>query len=128
MQPVDREALDPVQVVAALQRGVCIAGQAPAVHPSYRLAQVAPEDEGLFGEMIDPLASVRVAKFNSAMARLREIDPNNPNLTYVAPPNWVPSQDASDRINLEIARIPAAKQAGTAPVRPTLASIRTGRE
>ena len=69
--------------------------------------------------MLAPLAPVRTAEFNSALARLREVDPKNPNLTYLAPPNWVPSQDAVDRINLEIARIRAAKQAGTAPVRPT---------
>ena len=115
------DALDPGQVQAALQRGVQAADQAPRAHPGYRLAETGPEDEGesLFEEMLDPLAPVRIAEFNSALARLREIDPKNPNLTYLAPPNWVPSQDAIDRINLEIARIPAAKQAGTAPVRPT---------
>lgn len=114
------DALDPGQVQAALQHGMQAADQAPRAHPDYRLAEAGPEeDQSLFEEMLDPLAPVRIAEFSSALARLREIDPKNPNLTYLAPPDWIPSQDAVDRINLEIARIRAAKQAGTAPVRPT---------
>ena len=86
-----------------------------------RLARAAPEDEdeGLLGELSDPLAPVRVAEFSSAIACLREIDPNNPNLTYLAPPHWVPSQDAIDRVNRDIEAALAAKQGATAASRPT---------
>ena len=109
--------LDPDRVLAALQRGVREADQAPAVHPTYLLAKAGPEDER--DEPSDPLASIRVLEFRNALARLREIDPNNSELTYLAPPNWVPTQDAIDRINNAIAAARAANQTDLPSARPS---------
>ena len=67
----------------------------------------------------DPVAGLRTLAFNAAIDRLREIDPSNPELTYLAPPNWVPTQDAVDRVNNAIAAALAAKQADILPVEPS---------
>ena len=65
------------------------------------------------------MAGLRTLAFNAAIDRLREIDPNNPELTHVAPPNRVPTQDAIDRINDAITAALAAKQAGIPTGRPS---------
>ena len=69
---------------------------APAV-PT-RLAQ-NEENERALEEMLDPLAPVRQAWWDAAIVRLRQIDPDNPSLTYFANPRSAPSQEALDRLN-----------------------------
>ena len=107
--PGGPDALDPAQVVDALQRGMPDADQTPAVHPNILLAQNGPQDER--EDPSDPVAGLRMLDFNAAINRLREIDPNNPELTSLAPPNSVPTQDAIDRVHDAIAGA-SAKQAG----------------
>lgn len=60
------------------------------------------EDERAPEEMLDPLAPVRQAQWDAAIATLREIDPSNPNLTYFADPNSAPGQAALDRLNAAV--------------------------
>jgi hypothetical protein len=60
------------------------------------------EDERAPEEMLDPLASVRQAQWDAAIATLREIDPNNPNLSYLANPGSPPNQAALDRLNAAV--------------------------
>jgi hypothetical protein len=64
-------------------------------------AQVAQgeEDERAPEEMTDPLAEVRQARWNASIARLREIDPTNPNLAYFENRDTVPSEAAIERLN-----------------------------
>jgi len=64
-------------------------------------AQVAQgeEDERAPEEMLDPLAPMRQAQWDAAVATLREIDPNNRNLTFAANPGSTPSQSALDRLD-----------------------------
>ncbi len=53
-------------------------------------------------ELFDPMAEVRSEQFYAALNQLREIDPNNPNLEYAAPPGWVPTNDDIAQINQAI--------------------------
>lgn len=65
--------------------------------------QVAQEEEERAPEeLLDPLAPVRQVQWDAAIATLREIDPNNPNLTYLANPGSAPSQEALDRLNAAV--------------------------
>jgi hypothetical protein len=59
------------------------------------------ENRGLFEEIVDPLAEVRIAAYSSARARLRAIDPNNLELQTLTAANsrWVPSQANIDVVN-----------------------------
>jgi hypothetical protein len=50
-------------------------------------------------DAIDPMAPVRQALWNSSIRALREVDPNNPALTYFSNPNSAPSQAALDQLN-----------------------------
>jgi len=64
--------------------------------------QVAEEDERDSAEgndALDPMAPVRQALWNSSIRALREIDPNNPALTYFTNPNSAPSQAALNQLN-----------------------------
>lgn len=65
------------------------------------------EDERGLEEFLDPLAELRQQQWDAAIARLREIDPHDPNLAYVANPGIAPSQEALDRLDdaLEAAAI-----------------------
>ncbi len=69
--------------------------------PPTRVAQ-DEGDERAPEEMLDPLAPVRQAQWDAAMATLREIDPGNPNLTDVANPGSAPSQAALDRLDAAV--------------------------
>jgi hypothetical protein len=60
------------------------------------------EDERAPEETLDPLAELRQALWDAALATLREIDPSNPNLTYFANPDAAPSQEALDRLNAAV--------------------------
>ena len=57
------------------------------------------ENERAPEEMADPLAEVREARWNAAIARLREIDPANPNLAYLANRDTPPSEAAIGRLD-----------------------------
>lgn len=57
------------------------------------------EDERAAEELGDPMTEVRQALWSSAIARLREIDPHNPHLSYFSNPGTAPSQEALDRLN-----------------------------
>lgn len=50
-------------------------------------------------DAIDPMAPVRQALWNSSIQALREVDPNNPALTYFSNPHSAPSQAALDQLN-----------------------------
>jgi hypothetical protein len=65
------------------------------------VAQVE-EEERAPEEMLDPLAPLRQAQWDAAIATLREIDLKNPNLTSVANPDMAPSQAALDRLQAAI--------------------------
>jgi hypothetical protein len=56
------------------------------------------EEERVPEEVLDPPAPLRQAQWHAAIATLREIDPNNPNLTYFANPDTAASQAALDRL------------------------------
>lgn len=64
--------------------------------------RVAQEEERAPEDMLDPLAPVRQAQWDAAIARLREIDPNNPNLVYLTNPSSAPSREALARLNTAI--------------------------
>jgi hypothetical protein len=53
-------------------------------------------------EILDPTGSVRQAVWDARISRLREIDPDNPNLTYFANPNSPPSPEALDHLDAAI--------------------------
>lgn len=57
------------------------------------------EDERAPEELLDPAAPLRQAQWDAAIARLRAIDPHNPNLSYIANPGAAPSQAALDRLD-----------------------------
>lgn len=72
-------------------------------------AQVAQgdEEERAPEELLDPMAPVRQAQWEAAIATLRRIDPKNLNLTYFSNPGSTPSQEALDHLNaaVEVAAI-----------------------
>lgn len=53
-------------------------------------------------EMLDPTAPLRQAQWDAGIATLRQIDPGNPQLTYVTSPGWVPSEVDLDTLNTVI--------------------------
>jgi hypothetical protein len=71
------------------------------------VAQKTPEEEnrGLLEEFIDPLAELRGEQWGRAYQTLKALDPNNPQLVYAAPQNWVPTNQNIADINAEIARV-----------------------
>jgi hypothetical protein len=90
-------------------------GQAPT-----RIAQ-GEEEERAPQEMLDPTAPLRQAQWDAAIATLRQIDPQNPNLSYVANPGAPPNQAALDRLNdaveaAAIARAMTKLMPGGAPI------------
>jgi hypothetical protein len=52
--------------------------------------------------MADPEASVRQALWDAQIATLRQLDPSNPQFTYVASPGWVPGQADLDTLDIAI--------------------------
>lgn len=76
----------------------------------------AEEEERAPEEMFDPEAPVRQALWGARIAILRELDPNNPQLSYVVGPNWLPSDHDLTGINAEIGN--AVTQRGTNFVMP----------
>lgn len=72
-----------------------------AASPSTKPLQVAQDerDSAEENDAADSMASARQALWNSSIHALREIDPNNPALTYFTKPNSAPSQEALDQLN-----------------------------
>lgn len=48
------------------------------------------------------MAEVRIAEFRSKMGLLRQLDPANPNLSYVSKPDYVPSPADLDSLDAAI--------------------------
>ena len=76
--------------------------------------QVAQEEEEE-DNLLDPNA-VAQASWNAQINALRQVDPNNPALAYVAPPGWVPS--GAELANLNATIQAAAIQRVTDAVMP----------
>jgi hypothetical protein len=75
----------------------------PIVPASATPGQVAQEeDEDKEDNPFDPEAPARLALWNSRISTLRQIDPDNPALTYVSNPNSAPSQASLDNLNAAI--------------------------
>lgn len=53
-------------------------------------------------ELLDPEGPVRQAQWDAAIATLRQIDPQNPNLSYLSNPGSAPSREALDRLNAAV--------------------------
>ena len=77
---------------------------------SRRLAGAGRPPRGTFQNLTLPEAA-RMVRFQDLMRRLREAEPNNPQLTYFAQPNTVPSE-------VWLARLQAELAAALARVRP----------
>lgn len=75
-------------------------------------AQVAQNDKrDRAGEenLSDPAAQVRQAMWDSAIRALRQVDPDNPTLSYASNPYTAPTQEALNRLN-ETLNTAAAKR------------------
>jgi hypothetical protein len=64
------------------------------------------EDERVPEEILDPIAPVRQAQWDARVETLRRLDPNNPNLVFVAPPG-APSPEAVARLDAELTAVAA---------------------
>jgi hypothetical protein len=112
--PIARAALEAEDTVLKASRqdeSLARSGWDPAEHPR---AGVPPnlgwfattggeiaqneEDERALEEPTDHLAQVRQELWDASIARLREIDPHNPQLSYLTAPDTAPSQAALDRL------------------------------
>ena len=71
-------------------------GQAPTEIAQGEEEERAPE------ELLDPMVPLRQARWDAGMATLRQIDPQNPNLSYFSNPGTVPSQEALDRLHATV--------------------------
>jgi hypothetical protein len=60
------------------------------------------EEERAPEELLDPMAPVRQAQWEAAIATLRRIDPKNLNLTHFSNPGSTPSQEALDRLDAAV--------------------------
>lgn len=74
------------------------AGEVPSRSSAIQVAQ-DERDPAEENDSADSMAPVRQALWNSSIRALREIDPNNPALTYFTNPNSAPSQEALDQLN-----------------------------
>jgi len=74
------------------------AAAAPSRNNPIQVAQ-DERDSAEENDATDPMAPVRQALWNSSIRALREVDPNNPALTYSTNPNSAPSQEALDQLN-----------------------------
>ncbi|MGH7061497.1 MAG: hypothetical protein ACREFH_14010, partial [Stellaceae bacterium] len=119
--PIARAALeaeDAVLKASQQDEGLARSGWDPAEHPRARVppnpgwfaptgegSAVPPseiaqyEEERSPEELSDPVAEFRQQLWDTTIARLREIDPQNPNLSYFTNPGATPSQAALDRLS-----------------------------
>jgi hypothetical protein len=85
-----------------------MAATTPRIGGGVRLAQMSEEEDpkrGLLEEFFDPSPEWRREEFISLYKQLRLISPNNPLLTYAAPPEWIPQQEDIDKIFDELQRV-----------------------
>ena len=75
------------------------------------------------GRPLTPIEEMRAANFQSTLNALRELEPNNRELSYIAPRGWVPSDRDVARAQEELAR---ARQRAATPGAPT--ESRPGRD
>ncbi|MGA3301967.1 MAG: hypothetical protein ABSC72_01605 [Methylovirgula sp.] len=74
--------------------------------PPVRTAQTGEEDDrDRAEEQNDPSAEARQQQWGNAIQTLRALDPKNPNLSYIVPQDWVPSDQNIADINTEIANV-----------------------
>ncbi len=57
------------------------------------------------GQPTDPLTEIRAANFQSHLDAIRELEPNNRELSYIAPKDWVPTVGDLARVNGELLRV-----------------------
>jgi hypothetical protein len=70
---------------------------------------------------------MRAANFRTTLETIRQLEPNNRELSYVAPPGWVPSERDVARVREELAH--ARQRAATSGERPANGNeSRTGSE
>lgn len=75
-----------------------------------RVAQESEEDSrGRLEESGDPLAELKQQEWGNAIQTLRALDPNNPNLSYIVPQDWVPTDQNIADLNAEIAKVAAQR-------------------
>jgi hypothetical protein len=91
------------------------------------------EERGLVEELLDPTAELRIGRYSNAMNELRRIDPKNPELVTLTPPNYVPSDSdivrvqsaitAAENRSLPSESPPRGKVASTSPSDPNPISL-----
>jgi len=59
-------------------------------------------NRSIIDEFADPTAEARTEAFNNMVAQLRQIEPNNPQLTYVTGPDYTPSFQALQDMQAEL--------------------------
>lgn len=103
-------------------------GASGSAKPRERTAQGSiPEEENRDAEEpADPLAEVRGQEWAKSIATLRALDPKNPNLTYAAAPDWVPTDRDIADLNAEIARVTEARVSAFIMPGGKLMGVRTG--
>ena len=76
------------------------------VHVAGGVPEVPEEDNrGRAKESMDPFAESRQEQWGTAIRTLRALDPKNPNLSYIAPQGWVPTDQNIADINVEIGKV-----------------------
>ena len=67
-----------------------------------------------------PIEEMRAANFQSTLNAIKELEPNNRELSYIAPRGWVPSQSDIVRVQEELlrAKARAAGETSAIPVGP----------
>jgi hypothetical protein len=88
--------------------------QAGGGRPSNRSGRI------LGAEPAETLAGIRVANFQSHIETIRKLEPNNPQLSYVAPKGWVPTERDVTRIHEELLRARERVRGELLPNRNTL--------
>ena len=68
------------------------------------------------GRSVTPIEEMRRANFQSTLKALRELEPNNRELTYVAPRDWVPREHDVARVQEELSRARARAAGETSAV------------
>jgi hypothetical protein len=71
-------------------------------------------------EAAEQNAETRAANFQSHLEAIRKLDPNNRELSYIAPKEWVPTQRDVARVHEELLRVREEKRGELLPDRNTL--------
>jgi hypothetical protein len=114
----DIRTFDPIGAFLAIKPVLDDPARAAGISPStpevrngspllMQVQAIEPEEESrrLLEEFTDPTAELRIAQYNTAISTLRQLDPNNPQLSSLAGPGWVPSNETIAIINAEVAKV-----------------------